>query len=190
MNAKLAKDALLDVKSILDKEGVKFFLDWGTCLGAYRDKKFIDWDYDIDLAIKTEYFVENYQRLRQLFLNFGFAVEEIVKPFGYCWKFYLKRDDISVDMHSIHLLGDKRFIYVGRGKDVTVVMKAKYFEKGQEIDFLGEKFLIPSPVKEYLTDEYGKDFMTPRKDIVSSLTRREGFFKENGLHIPEGEFNC
>jgi len=44
-----------DVKQILDDAGVKYWLDYGTLLGAVRDGKFIPWDNDIDLgAMSTE----------------------------------------------------------------------------------------------------------------------------------------
>lgn len=44
-----------DVKQILDDAGVRYWLDFGTLLGAVRAGKFIPWDTDIDLgAIHTE----------------------------------------------------------------------------------------------------------------------------------------
>jgi len=43
-------EALRDIKHILDGAGVKYWLDFGTLLGAVRDGKFIPWDSDIDLV--------------------------------------------------------------------------------------------------------------------------------------------
>ena len=40
-----------DMKTILDKHNIAFWLDSGTLLGIVRDKKIIEWDDDIDLAI-------------------------------------------------------------------------------------------------------------------------------------------
>jgi len=43
-----------ELKEILDKCGVKYWLDWGTLLGAVRDGKIIEWDHDIDLGTMDE----------------------------------------------------------------------------------------------------------------------------------------
>jgi len=42
---------LKQAKKVLDEEGVKFWLDTGTLLGAVRDGKIIPWDDDIDLGV-------------------------------------------------------------------------------------------------------------------------------------------
>jgi cytidyltransferase-like protein len=35
---------------LLEEYGCKYWLDWGTLLGAYREGKVIDWDYDLDVS--------------------------------------------------------------------------------------------------------------------------------------------
>lgn len=45
-----AVNTLSEVKDIFDKHNTTFWLDFGTLLGAMRNKKFIPWDKDIDLA--------------------------------------------------------------------------------------------------------------------------------------------
>lgn len=47
-------DLLRQVKEILDKHNIEFWLDSGTLLGAVRNEKFIPWDHDVDLAIWQE----------------------------------------------------------------------------------------------------------------------------------------
>ncbi len=44
-------EVLKEIKHILDDAGVKWWLEWGTLLGAVRDGKFIPWDTDIDLGM-------------------------------------------------------------------------------------------------------------------------------------------
>jgi phosphorylcholine metabolism protein LicD len=43
--------ALKDVVEILDQHGIVHWIDFGTCLGAYRYGGIIPWDWDIDLSI-------------------------------------------------------------------------------------------------------------------------------------------
>ena len=51
MNVKQATQDLLEMKDILDKLNIKFWLTHGTLLGAIRDKSFIETDRDMDIRI-------------------------------------------------------------------------------------------------------------------------------------------
>jgi len=50
MDEEMCVENLKEIKRILDDAGVKYWLDFGTLLGAVRDGKFIPWDTDIDLS--------------------------------------------------------------------------------------------------------------------------------------------
>jgi lipopolysaccharide cholinephosphotransferase len=47
---KIFEKLLIDTAIILESQNIKFWLDYGTLLGAYRDKDFIDFDDDIDIT--------------------------------------------------------------------------------------------------------------------------------------------
>jgi len=46
----IAVENLREIKGILDKINIDYWLDMGTLLGAVRDGKIIEWDHDVDLA--------------------------------------------------------------------------------------------------------------------------------------------
>lgn len=52
----IQKDMLNEFISFLDKNNIKYFLDYGTLIGATRHKGFIPWDDDLDISmIRKEY---------------------------------------------------------------------------------------------------------------------------------------
>lgn len=55
MNEEIACNILREVKDVLDGLGIQFWLESGALLGAIREKKFIKWDYDIDLGTWDKY---------------------------------------------------------------------------------------------------------------------------------------
>ena len=54
MREELAIKNLKELKEILDRFEVRYWLDYGTLLGAIRNGKFIEWDEDVDLGAMDE----------------------------------------------------------------------------------------------------------------------------------------
>jgi len=58
-----------DVKRVLDLAGIKFWLDYGSLLGAVREGGMIEWDTDLDLSTTDDYWnhlVEVIPKLQEL----------------------------------------------------------------------------------------------------------------------------
>lgn len=162
MDKKLAKKVLFDIADVLESIGIQFFLTCGTCLGAYRVKNFIDWDNDVDLFTKAEEFIPKYQLLTKAFINKGYCqIKKTPDPFAQervivIWK----GKKFHVDITSLFLVDNERWLI---GREVDWVFPACFFDNPEQIDFLGRKFNVPTPVTEYLEWQYGPDYMMPLK---------------------------
>lgn len=45
------KEALFEFKELMDNSGIEFVLAFGALLGAYRNKRLLGWDHDLDVYI-------------------------------------------------------------------------------------------------------------------------------------------
>ena len=61
----------------MDILGINFFLMMGVLLGAIRDKDFIKWDWDVELADFPEEIYPKLDKLEVLVKNKGFEVEKV-----------------------------------------------------------------------------------------------------------------
>lgn len=62
---KMELDILLFVKKMCDLNGLKYYLAFGTLIGAVRHKGFIPWDDDVDIIMPYE----DYHRLISIMVN-------------------------------------------------------------------------------------------------------------------------
>lgn len=57
-NKKLLVEMLVELSKYFNKNDIKYFLGYGTLLGAVRHKGFIPWDDDIDLLVPRDDFIK------------------------------------------------------------------------------------------------------------------------------------
>lgn len=169
VDASTAGALLREIKGIMDRLGVVFFLRQGTCLGAIRDNGFIPWDDDMDVgsvfglhglteadvdptvdALRDAGFFVDVQR------NEHAVIASMVKSF------------VRADWACYHVIDESVFHYPG------VRLPLRLFRGLKEIDFVGERFLVPNPPEEYLRLKYGAEWMTPKKvgyesDVVEMI---------------------
>ena len=169
MDIVVAERLLLEVKSIMDEFGARFFLRQGTCLGAVRDNAFIPWDDDLDIGIlldSQDFSDQSIPALLALFNANGYYTET-----GYSDSLIvttLSKDNIRVDLLFLRIVEGQVYHWPG------IWFPSRLFTELKEIDFLGETFLVPNPPEEYLQIKYGPEWQTPKrldyaKDVVDNI---------------------
>ncbi len=159
-----AKELLLEVKMVCDKYKLPFFLIYGTALGAYRDKNFIFHDYDIDLGIYKKDTTILQKVLEELVQSYGYKVykiSELEESVG------IVKNHIPIEFGIFSKIG--RY-YTYDNMKVNRI-KAPFIESLEPITFLGESFLVPNPIEEYLSFQYGKSWRVEIKDFYNPYQR-------------------
>ena len=164
-----AAERLKDVKRLLDQLGVVFFLRSGTCLGAIRENRFIPWDDEMDMAsvIGLHGFTEEMiDPVIAAFTENGYYAH--VGRNARYESISVVKSSIRADWTCHRIIGDSIYEYP------AVKSPVRLFTQLKEIDFIGEKFLVPNPPEEYLRIKYGPDWKTPKgpgfeKDVVQRI---------------------
>ena len=161
----VAKEMLREAKRILDQLEVIFFLRQGTCLGAVRDNDLIPWDDDLDLGsvIGLNGLNEkSIDRVVAAFRGLGYFVK--VDSNEHYINAAMVKSSMRMDWACYRIIDDNIFHYP------RVRLPIRLFTELKEIDFIGEKFLVPNPPEEYLGIKYGPSWMTPkRRDWVEDV---------------------
>ena len=138
MDVGVATKLLLEAREIMDRLGVQFFLRQGTCLGAVRDSAFIPWDDDLDLGVVVGlngFTEQSIDRVLESFRESGYYVQAqrsdslVISS--------LLKDSLRIDLLFFWVIDRQIYHWPGIWFPVSL------FEQLKEINFLGEKFLVP-----------------------------------------------
>lgn len=162
------------VKQVLDKFKVKFYLAYGTCLGAYRDAEFLPGDDDIDIAIVQPVDLRTKKEIGWMLYDLGFQPQEIMfNVFGRmepqearyngdektgiicCQKnikftiFFFNPEPEDCDKH-----GKEHVCIPKLGAMKLISTPARFYEGSNKVHFYGTEYNVPCPVEDYLAFTY------------------------------------
>lgn len=152
---------LLQVKEILDKAGIEFWIDFGTLLGFYRQGDFLETDPDIDLGVKRE----NQDKVIAVapeLAKLGKLITR-VEVGNYLAGYKLYRDDFWIDIAFFFKHEDKYILPISEWPKV-MVFNSKFYDNLVDLEVKGEKFKMPKDIEEYMILHYGEDWRRPFKE--------------------------
>jgi hypothetical protein len=164
---KVYTDILKRTKDALDFLNIKFFLSSGTCLGYYRENKFIEHDYDIDVGIFKEDYTpkiiemmkkqgfHHYRTLGNVKTGLELSFRLLGTPLG-------KAAKIDIFLHYKN--GDKISWQSYKAPKFKVPVKyqvPKFTIK--KVKFMNLDVYVPYPTIKYIEHHYGKKWYIPNK---------------------------
>ena len=168
MNKEIALNNLVDIRDTLDQLKINYFLAYGTCLGAVREKDFIGHDLDTDIGIMDEDF--NFKLFWEL-ARVGFQVKYIFGMRHLGFEIALTRNGVKTDIMLFYKKGDKVWtaLWNNGGKNgmsdiIKTVYNADLFIGRKVIQLNGIDFKVLEKAEEYVATQYGADWKTPTKN--------------------------
>ena len=147
------KYEFLKICEILDKLNVRYFLQTGILLGAVRDNNLIKWDWDIEISVFAEEFIDQIDKVASSLGNCGFNIRNIRKV----------KDDSKIDFFGVlpqEVTGYTIYSWnYSKMRDVywrrEFSIPSKFLNSFSTIELFGKKFNCPNNPKEYLKFAYG-----------------------------------
>lgn len=154
---------LCEVKEILDKYNIEFWLDFGTLLGFVRQGDFLLTDPDIDIGVKREEKEKIINILNELEKIGNLSIVsrvEYANSVPYLAGLKIYRGDTWIDIAFYFKFEDKRIWTISQW-DKVMVFDEKYFNELQDLEVKGVVFKIPNYIEELLILKYGEDWRRP-----------------------------
>lgn len=168
---KHSKETLLQMNKVFEELGIQYWLEYGTLLGATRDKDFIKHDLDIDLGLFLDDYSTNikivlgkygFRKIRDISIddgNYGFEESYVYKGVVVDLFYFTKKKD---GMYS-HVFKNEE----GKSWHKTIVDNGGLIVREMifpyngfiEIDFLGTKYPVPKDSHSHLKSFYGENYM-------------------------------
>ena len=172
------RNNFLEICNILDELKLKYFIQGGTLLGAKRDKKFIEWDWDVEISMFNNDLYRNFDKILSQLIKNNFKIHACVNDLKSGKIDLYKNYDINVTGYTIFgwTHDEKNQCYVRR----KISFPDKFLIEFEKIEFYGKIFNAPKPIDKYLEFQYG-DWKMPKKTDVKEDYMTSRYFKRDNF---------
>ena len=168
LDRQLARQALLDLKHILDKAGVEFFLRGGTLLGCMREGDFLAHDKDVDIGVFETIGKDDLMQLIKASPQFSLHPDP-----------HAQDNRVSFSVQHVNTTGFDIYFHSDCGDHYRVecFMPGQSFTRTftkftlKPVEFAGGMYLVPDDHDRYLTELYG-DWRVPDPYFDSMVSAR------------------
>ena len=166
------QEVLEEIDKVFIELKIDYWLDFGTLLGAYRNKDFIKHDLDIDIGM---YLIDYNSKNEEVFKKYGFVkiIDYSIDDGIYGREETYRYLNVDIDIFYYTKINDKKAYYhdfvILEGSNIEKTIDkvggliprelTLALEKIDYIDFLGKQYPVPLPVEKHLADRYGEGFM-------------------------------
>ncbi len=165
------KQALKEITTRLHEAGIMYWLDCGSCLGAYRHGGSIPWDWDLDMAVLQKD-SDNVRAVLSSLDPEKYAVQDWSsrdKPNSYL-KVYVRETGALIDVYHFNIdekektvkwiLSNVDCVFLPeswkiRERSYVVTTPFDYVFPLKKADFDGVEVFVPRATEEYLLQRYG-----------------------------------
>lgn len=163
MDKKIALENLLILRDLFEKHGIPMFLNFGTLLGALREKDFIPHDDDVDVGV--------FARDRDAIL----ALMPELEKLGFEMRYVRDERLYKLERRSSELdffVAVPKKTLRGRRWDLEgkATIAARHLDRLDEIEFLGNRFPVPHDPLGVVRSLYGRTWNVP---IPNSTSRQD-----------------
>ena len=174
----LIKKDFSELIKILESISVNFFIDSGLLLGIYRDGDIIRWDWDIEISLLEDEFINKLDNVIDKVKEKKFIVHKIDKKLNKLEIYRSLPYEIFSFTFKAWKYEKKNSSYVRREFRIP----EKFFLNKQKITFLDFELNCPGPIEEYLEFMYG-DWKTPKRSNNMEEYLTKNFYKKQNLFI-------
>ena len=168
------------IVDILNQFKISFFLEGGVLLGAIRDKNFIKWDWDVEIALFSEDFDKKFDEILAELKNEGFEILNYNNSFHHLKINIFKEDNPKISTFSLFGWSYNNFNKCYIRKDIKI--PKNFLTNMKKINFLDREVLVPTPPEDYLEYKYG-NWRKPLRSSDKSEYLTNKHYKRNSLNL-------
>jgi phosphorylcholine metabolism protein LicD len=175
-------EALYAFDDAMKELKINYWLEFGTLLGAIREKRFIPHDFDIDVGA----FIDDYNERNEFVLNkYGLKRKRIflVDTGSYAREETYTYKGVNIDIFYFHKRDGEIYCHgFEESQDLIegyIVRELSFKFSGLKyIDFYGRQILAPANVDEHLKASYGENYMLPDPNFTNESAKNVTILKE------------